>query len=220
MNDRLTSQDVSALFTLMAVAREIDNTELEEVTGIRITGPSRKRLNDLGLVTSTRTGNKPFVHDLTDKGWVRCRTELAAPRPTRPGYYGYAFFAVLNGLGRHLDRDRRELADIFQPDEVDKPDKGDKGDKGGGGPDLETQIRHAYRKLAPKPGDWVHLAKLRPLLNGASKEDVDGVLKTLGRRQEVTLAPNPDRKAVEADDRAAAVVIGGDENHLISIEAS
>ena len=212
MNDRLTSQDVSALFTLMAVAREIDNTELEEVTGIRITGDVRRRLNDLGLVHSSRTGNKPYVHDLTDDGWVRCRYELKAQRPARPGYYGYAFFAVLNGLDRYLDRERRELADVFQPD-VPQPDAAD-------GADLETQIRRAYHRLAPKPGDWVHLAKLRSLLNGASKDDVDGVLKALGRKQEVTLAPNPDRKAVQADDRAAAVLIGGDENHLISIEES
>lgn len=207
MNDRLTSQDVSALFTLMAVAREIDNTELAEVTGIRITGDVRRRLNKLGLVTSSRTGNKPYVHDLTDEGWVRCRYELKARRPARPGYYGYAFFAVLNGIDRFLDREKRQLADVFQP-EVD------------GGADLETQIRAAYRRLAPKPGDWVHLAKLRPLLNGASKEDVDGVLKALGRKQVVTLAPNPNGKDISADDRAAAVRIGGDENHMISIEES
>jgi hypothetical protein len=207
MNDRLTSQDLSALLTLMAVAREIDNTELEEATGIRITGDSRRRLNLLGLVTSNRTGNKPYVHDLTSKGWDRCRTELTAQRPARPGYYGYAFYALLNGLDRFLDREKKQLGYLFQS-EVD------------GGDNLEAQIRSAYRRLAPKPGDWVHLAKLRPLLNGASKEDVDGVLKALGRKQEVTLAPNPDRKAVQADDRAAAVLIGGDENHLISIEAS
>lgn len=208
MNDRLTSQDLSALFTLMAVAREIDNTKLEELTGIRITGDVRRRLNGLGLVTSTREGNKPYVHDLTDKGWVRCRSEFTAQRPARPGYYGYAFFAVLNGLDRFLNREKRQLADVFQP-EVD-----------GGGPDLETQIRTAYRKLAPRPGDWVRLAKLRPLLNGASREDVDGVLTTLGRKQVVTLAPNPNGKDVTADDRAAAVRIGGDENHMIAIEES
>ena len=207
MNDRLTSQDISALFTLMAVAREIDNTELEEVTGIRITGDVRKRLNELGLVTSTRSGNKPFVHDLTDDGWVRCRYELKAQRPSRPGYYGYAFFAVLNGLDRYLGRENRELADVFQP-EVD------------GGADLETQIRAAYRRLAPRPGEPVHLAKLRPLLNGASREDVDAVLTALGRKQVVTLTPNPNGKDVTAEDRAAAVRIGGDENHMISIEES
>jgi len=207
MNDRLTSQDVSALFTLMAVAREIDNTELEEVTGIRITGKVRERLNNLGLVDSSRTGNKPYVHDLTDKGWVRCRYELQAQRPARPGYYGYAFFAVLNGLDRYLGREKRELADVFQPDVEEAAD-------------LETRIRLAYRKIAAKPGDWVHLAKLRPLLNGASKEDIDGVLKALGRQQVITLAPNPNRKDLTAEDRAAAVRIGGDENHMISIEES
>lgn len=207
MNDRLTSQDISALFTLMAVAREIDNTSLEEVTGIRITGDVRRRLNDLGLVTSTRTGNRPYVHDLTDKGWVRCRYELKAQRPSRPGYYGYAFFAVLNGLDRFCDRENRQLADVFQPG-VD------------GGVDLETQIRRAYHKLAPRPGEPVHLARLRPLLNGAAKDDVDAVLKTLGRQQVVTLTPNPNGKDVTAEDRDAAVRIGGDENHMIAIEES
>lgn len=207
MNDRLTSQDLSALFTLMAVAREIDNTTLAETTGIRITGDVRRRLNELGLVTSTREGGKPFVHDLTKEGWLRARAEFTAERPARPGYYGYAFFAVLNSLDRFLNRENRPLGDVFQP-EVDEE------------LDLESLIKLAYRKLAPKPGDWVHLAKLRPLLNGASKDEVDAVLKALGRKQDVTLAPNPNRKVVTADDRAAAVLIGGDENHLIAIEES
>jgi len=212
MNDRLTSQHLSALFTLVTVAREIDNTELEERTGIRITGDVRARLNNLGLVTSTREGNKPYVHDLTEKGWLRARAELTAERPARPGYYGYAFFALLNGLDRFLDRENRPLGDLFQPDVSRKDDTDEPG--------LETQIKNAYRKLAPKPGDWVHLAKLRPLLNGAPKDEVDEVLKILGRKQDVTLAPNPNRKVVTADDRAAAVLIGGDENHLIAIEES
>jgi DNA-binding transcriptional ArsR family regulator len=209
MNDRLNSQDLSALFTLMAVAQEIDNTTLAETTGIRITGDVRKRLNGLGLVTSTREGNKPYVHELTKDGWLRARAEFTAERPARPGYYGYAFFALLNGLDRFLNRESRPVEDLFQPDVT-----------GPGVDGLETQIKRAYHKLAPKPGDWVHLAKLRPLLNGASKDEVDAVLKVLGRKQDVTLAPNPNRKVVTADDRAAAVLIGGDENHLIAIEES
>lgn len=207
MNDRLTSQDVSALLTLMSVAREISNTELEELTGIRITGDVRRRLNDQGLVRSTRDGNKPYVHDLTDKGWVRCRYEFTAERPARPGYFGYAFFAVLGGLDRFLERENRALADVFQPAADD-------------GQDLETRIRLAYRKLSPQSGEWVHLADLRPLLNGASRDDIDGVLKALSRSKQATLTPNPDRKSVTAADRAAAVRIGGEDNHLIAIEES
>ena len=207
MNDRLTSQHLSALFTLMAVAREINNTELEERTGIRITGDVRMRLNKLGLVTSTREGNKPFVHELTKEGWLRARAEFTAERPARPGYYGYAFFAVLNGLDRFLNRENRPLGDLFQPEGDD--------DQG-----LEAQIKRAYRRLAAKPGDWVSLADLRQLLNGAPKDEVDTTLKTLGRKQDVTLSPNPNRKVITDDDRAAAVLIGGDENHMIAIEES
>jgi hypothetical protein len=207
MNDRLTNQDVSALLTLMSVAREVSNTELEELTGIRITGDVRRRLNDQGLVRSTREGNKPYLHDLTDKGWVRCRYELTAERPARPGYFGYAFFAVLKGLDRFLDRENRALADVFHPAFGDSQD-------------LESRIRLAYRKLAPQAGEWVHLSDLRPLLNGASRDDVDGVLKAMSKSKQATLTPDPDRKSVTAEDRAAAVRIGGDDNHLIAIEES
>jgi hypothetical protein len=205
MNDRLTSQDVSALLTLMTIAREIDNTELAELTGLRITGETRRRLNDQKLVTSTRAGNKPFVHDLTDKGWVRCRSELStAERPERPGYFGYVLFAMLKGLDRFLARDGRELADVFQPATAD----------------LDTLIRLAYRKLAKEPKDWVRLADLRPLLNGAGTSDVDGVLKSMSRARQAQLSPDPDRKSLTAADRAAAVRIGGEDNHLIAIEES
>lgn len=206
MSDRLTGQDISALLTLMTIARDIDNTELAELTGLRITGETRRRLNDQGLVTSTRAGNKPFVHDLTDKGWVRCRYEFTtAKRPERPGHFGYVFFAMLTGLDRFLDRDGKELADVFQP---------------AADTDLDTLIRLAYRKLAKEPRDWVRLAALRPLLNGAGRDDVDGVLKSMSRAKQAHLAPDPDRKSLTAADRAAAVRIGGEDNHLITIEPS
>jgi hypothetical protein len=207
MNDRLNTQDVSALLTLMAVAREVSNTELEELTGIRITGDSRRRLNDLGFVESSRSaGNKPYVHKLTKDGKKRCRYEFAGERPKRPGYYGYAFFALLNSLDRFFERENREIDEVFQPAVAEG--------------DLETRILLAYHRLTPEPGDWVQLTDLRQLLNGAPREDVDGVLKTMSRDPRVTLAPNPDRKSVTAADRAASVRIGGDDNHLIAIEES
>jgi hypothetical protein len=74
--------------------------------------------------------------------------------------------------------------------------------------------------LAKEPRDWVRLADLRPLLNGAGQTDVDGVLKSMSRAREAQLAPDPDRKSLTAADRAAAVRIGGEDNHLIAIEES
>jgi len=207
MTERLTNQDISALLTLMSVARtEITNTELDELTGIRITGDVLKRLNAQELVKSTRTGNKPYVHVLTEKGWTRCRYEFTAERPTRPGYFGYAFYALLKGLDGFLDREHRALKDMFQ--------------SVGASHDLETRIRTAYGKLARESRDWVRLAELRPLLNGVDRGDVDCVLKAMSRAKQAHLAPDPDRKSVTSDDRAAAVRFGGEDNHLITIEPS
>jgi hypothetical protein len=85
---------------------------------------------------------------------------------------------------------------------------------------LEEAIRAAYRKLAAEPRDWVGLADLRPLLGAAPKTEVDAVLKHLSRTGQAHLVPESNRKALAAVDRAAAVRIGGEDNHLLSIEAS
>lgn len=116
MKDRLGSQHICALFALMGAAREISNTELEELAGFRIEGRLRRTLNERHLVISTREGNKPFVHELTDAGWKRCEAELAGERPDGSGHLGGAFYMVLDGLGRFLHRENRELDNIFRPE--------------------------------------------------------------------------------------------------------
>lgn len=207
MTERLTNQDISSLFTLMAVGKEIDNTELEEFAKIRITGPVLKRLNDQELIVSTRTGNKPYVHKLTNKGLARCRYELTSDVPDRPGYFGYALFAVFKSLDRFLDRESRQLTDIFNSAAVPAGD-------------LRTRVRTAYEKLAKYPRDLVRLADLRSLLNGAAQEDIDGVLKQMSRNREANLVPGSNRKALTDADREASLRIGTQDMHLLSIEPS
>ncbi len=116
MKDRLGNQHISALFALMGAAREISNTELEELAGFRIDGHLRRTLNERHLVTSTRQGNKPYVHELTDAGWKRCEAELVGERPDGSGHLGGAFYMVLDGLGRYLRREKHGLAHVFQPE--------------------------------------------------------------------------------------------------------
>jgi hypothetical protein len=118
MKDPLGAQHLSALFALMGAAREISNTELQELAGFRIDGELRRTLNERHLVVSTRHGgnNKPFVHELTDAGWKRCEAELAGERPEGSGHLGGAFYMVLDGLGRYLRHENKILADIFHPE--------------------------------------------------------------------------------------------------------
>jgi hypothetical protein len=214
MNDRLGTQHISALFALMGVAREISNTELQELAGFRIDGQLRRALNERHLITSTRRGNnKPFVHELTDAGWKRCEAELSGERPDGAGHVGGAFYLVLDGIGRFLRRENKILADVFHPEAVPAAPATTSES-------LDTQITAAYHRLADKQGDWVRLAELRPLLNGAPRTDVDQALKDMSRAKRAHLAPDHDPKLVTTADRDAAIRIGGEDNHLLVVERS
>jgi len=84
--------------------------------------------------------------------------------------------------------------------------------------DLETRIRVAYRELVREPRGWVALVDLRPKL-GAPANEVDAVLKELSRTGKAHLVPEDNRKVLTPADREAAIRIGGEDNHLLSIEA-
>jgi hypothetical protein len=213
MNDRLGTQHITALFALMGVAREISNNELQELAGFKIDGQLRRTLNERHLVTSTRQGNKPYIHELTDAGWKRCEAELSGARPEGSGRLGGAFYMVLDGLSRFLQRENKILAHVFQPENAAAAQTP-------ADPVTDNKIATLYRQLADKQGDWVRLAELRPLLNGTTRTDVDTVLKNMSKAGHAHLAPDPDRKSLTPEDREAAIRIGGEDNHLLVVERS
>lgn len=208
-SDNLGIPQRAALFALMAEAREVSNTELEKLAGFRLTGRKLRALRDRQLVESHRpTTNGPFLHRLTDDGWKWCAAELAAGPPARAGSAGGALYAVLAGLGRYLARANLDLHQVFgQPDDR-------------GGPDLPERIRIAYRKLARDPQDLVSLTRLRPLLGDAPKDEVDVALRQLSRSRQANLVPQENQKTLSVVDREAAVRIGNEDCHLISVSGS
>ena len=207
MADRLENPHVSALFVLMGLSRAASNTELHETAGIRIDGRVRRDLNDQQLVTSTRaSGRAPFVHELTDEGWRRCADLLTVELDGRAGSLGKALHVVLAGLDRYLHRTNLRLADVFQPA------------AGTGHDGLEPRIRAAYATLAKDSYDWVRLADLRDLLDGASRADVDNVFVEMSRNRRAQFSATENPKALSDADRVAAVRIGTRDNHLIAIE--
>ncbi|CAJ64141.1 MULTISPECIES: hypothetical protein [Frankia] len=86
-----------------------------------------------------------------------------------------------------------------------------------GGVAIEAAIRAAYASLAAGPYDWVRLAKVRPLLGGTAKAQVDRALRRMARQPDVRVVPDEDQKSLNAADRAAAVRIGEHDNHLLLI---
>ncbi|MGW4522407.1 hypothetical protein [Amycolatopsis sp. NPDC004378] len=214
MTDRLGHKQTAAMLTLMVLGREVPNPELKELVGFSLTGKERTQLEDGGYITSKKVG-RAFVNELTEGGWAWCEKEigLGTPPPPRPlSTLCSALYVVLGGFDDFLRRRKLRLADVFDPTGevlVVEPASTE---------DLETRIRVAYRELVREPRGWVGLVDLRPKL-GAPAAEVDAVLKELSRAGKVHLVPEDNRKALTAADHEAAIRIGGEDNHLLSIEA-
>lgn len=209
MAERLGIKERSALLALMAEAREVSNSELKKRIGFALDGAPRRKLNDLKLVASHKQKNGSFVHELTDQGWAWCTRELAAERPERSGSTGGALYAVLAGLRRYLERSDLKLSDVFGQGTSAQPVPAG---------DLEDKIRKAYLSLARERGAWVSLTKLRPLLGSGSRVEIDAALQRMNRKSILHLVPDSNQKTLTNEDREAAVRIGGEFRHLISMD--
>jgi hypothetical protein len=211
---KLSLPETTILLLLMAEAREVSNPELAERYQRTLDGKERRRLNDLKLVESWKEGRR-YVHVLTDAGWARCAEVIKAgspPRGARPA--DRTLFGVLANLPRGLDRHGLSLADLFARDADVAPATAPAP------PDqpIEERVRAAYRQLATEPGDWVSLAQLRSLVDDVPKVEMDAVLVRMNRMPDVTFVPESNQKVLTRADREAAVTIGDQDKHLLSIE--
>ncbi|MCZ4553385.1 hypothetical protein [Gordonia rubripertincta] len=217
----LTGTEMIVLLVLMAEARGLTNAEIKERGPELRATPSRKKLNELGLIESD-TSARPHRHALSDRGWARCNELLGTNPPAGTTPQGKALFTVLAGLGRHLHSNDLRLADVFSPPqdpvvpaETTEPlaDDTTRID-----PAVDVRIIEAYRSLAVKPGAWVSLRRLRPVLGDIQRDVLDDALRSLYTRPGITLIPEENQKSLTPEDRAAAVSIGGQNKHLIYVE--
>jgi len=214
--DDLTVRQRAVLFALLGEARRVANPELEQLIGVRLDGAERRDLNDRKLVESVKVG-RPSAHELTDKGWRWCNQELAAAPGERAGGLERAHYRVFGLFARYLDAAGLSLADIVRPDPDPDPDPSQTATDTTA-TDLSASIEAAYHYLAPGVGAFVSLRELRLRLPGRPRPDVDAALAALFTAHRVNLIPQSDQRALSDADRDAAVRIGGEHKHLISIE--
>ena len=212
MTDRLGHKQTAAMLTLMVLGRAVSNPELHTIVGFSLDGRERVELNELKLVDSRPEGKRrAFVHQLTERGWEWCATELTARTPPPPAPRSTlvaALYLVVEGFEGHLRRERLRLTDVF---DTTGPLSAD---------EIEDRIRAHYQELARSPRDWVGLVDLRRRLGGIPGDQVDAVLRELSRTGRAHLVPESNRKALTDADHEAAIRIGGEDNHLISLEVS
>lgn len=219
----LTGTEMIVLFVLMAEADALTNKEIKE-RGPELRAGSRRKLNTLGLIESDTT-KVPHRHALSDRGWAEANDLLGTQPPAGTAPQGRALFTVLAGLGRHFAREDLRLADVFVPatDAVEPVEESVQTTPVPSTSDdvqisIEARVVAAYRALAAKPGAWVSLRRLRPNLSGIDRSVLDAALVSLYTQPGITLIPEENQKSLTPDDRAAAVSIGGQDKHLISME--
>ena len=195
-----------AMIALMALNKETPNAELYRRYRIDVKKRTREKLNQDGLLQSRNMGAKGFAHELTDAGWAWAVAELDAPVPSRPGSAGGALYALLNGLKVALDARGMLLQELFAPPAPKPPGS------------LRERIRQAYRSLASRPQDWVELRDLRGQLGDWPRCEVDQELIRMFRKKDVNLTLHEDRGRLTQADRDAALRLGVDDMHLISME--
>ncbi len=237
-SDKLTPAEVSWLLLLMAEAREVGNAELKDRYGDALTGASRRKLADLKLIESRKGARGAYFHQLSELGWAKCNDgfdiQAGGSRVT-----GHALGAVMTGLRRFLDQKGLRMVHVYAMDSVagQEPEpEPELQPQSQPEPlpasvaeaqaialprDLVTEIRQTYRALADAPGDWVSLADLRPLLGEVEKSAVDEALITMiEQARDVNLVPESNQKELTDAVRKAAVWVGGQHKHLISIGAA
>jgi hypothetical protein len=196
-----------ALVALMLHVTEASNPELRKLYHVTIEKSARDQLTHAGLMTWKKGLRNAIFHELTEDGWIRGRDELTLAPPEGVGaawHLLYGTFRHLNGL---MIKNDYELSDVFVSEDH--------------GPlSIEDRIRRAYADLAGEPGALVSLARLRDELPDIPRKKLDEALLDLDRQRAIQLDPDPNRKALSDRAKAAAIPLGGEDMHLITIGAS
>lgn len=217
--DDLTVRQRAVLFALLGEARQVANPELEQLIGVRLDGADRRQLNERKYVESTKVG-RAYLHELSDAGWRWCAQELAAPPGERAGSLERAHYKVFGLFARHLDAAGLTLADIAGPSDAPATAAANAANaaSAASAADLTALIETGYRSLAATAGEFVSLRELRLRLADRARPDVDAALATMFTAQRINLIPQSNQQALSDADREAALRIGGEYKHLISIE--
>lgn len=201
MPEKYATSAKSALMAVMLANREVPNPELKDVYKITLLPRDRDELNRDKLLETVKEGRR-YIHRITDRGIDWCMTHLLESElPARVGPQARVNQELLRRMIPFL-RDRGLLAEAIRS-------------RG-----LEQLIRQVYLELGDGYQDWVRLAKIRPRLDGADRDEADETLLKMVKDGDTHLVASANRKVLTDEDHTAAIRIGGEDKHLMAIEES
>lgn len=205
-NGQLTDLQLCTLIALWTLPPGmVANTTLTRLR-INLERPARDELVQAGLVKVHRErDNGPLSLQLTDAGRDRVDEHIDAALPSGTKC-GVATLRLVLATVRPL---------LHQPPPV--PDGAGSHPPAAADLDMEARIRTTYAAVAPRPGAWVMLSRLRDALGAADRAAVDAALIRLNRSPDVQVVPDSNQKVLTDAERAGAVRIGNQDRHAISI---
>jgi len=215
----LSASARQALIALLLSGQQVTNPMLMKRFNLDLKKSTRDVLIKAGLVELTGEKiSRAMVFRLTEKGRTRAAAELATSAPDGTGYGVRLLYAVANVLNSvmqqyGLDVEKIMQGEIDQP-AVPRPGRPPVGEREQG---LEGQILSAYAALTKRSGDLVSLVRLRQELASVDRAELDKVLKAMDRSRAIQLEPEPNRKVLSDDAHEAAIRIGGEDKHFISV---
>lgn len=216
--DELTGTEQAVLLVLMTQAGRVPNPDLAKL-GPALNRTDRERLHSHKLIDVFP--GRPMELQLTEAGWDVCHTLLVTEPPSSVKGQGKVLYAVLRVIDDYMKRKRLRLADLFDESADSGNDGSDFRDplNSVATEDVETLVRQSYSQIASKPGDWIGLGDLRKALPDVPRDELDATLLRLNRSPGFDLAPEENKKSLTDADRAAAIVVGLKQNHLIAISS-
>ncbi|KXO96271.1 hypothetical protein [Tsukamurella pseudospumae] len=227
----LTGTETAVLLVLAAAVEPVRNPDLQQF-GPALEAPARRRLVDRGLLDVEKGSRGALVLSLTDKGWAAAADLLESPPPPRATPQLRAMLTFAAGIGRYLRRESLALGEVMMPGpgtpepvpapsgpgaapSAPVPQSDDAAHARPAGSPVE-RVRAAYLRIAA-PGAWVALHRLRAALPDLPRADLDDALRDLYPEPGVHIVAEDNLKALTAEDRAAALHLGGRPLHAIRI---
>ncbi len=221
MNKSPNPHQTLLLWKVLAYAGRSGEVMQKEL-GAKVSAADRGALVRLGFLEVAKGKAGALKLTVTDAGWGWAGDHLDAPLPPK-ATAGIApllqkWLALLHG---HLKRNGVSLAEVFQPltlGTVDRPgDSGLTPSKPVG--DLRSQIRSAYLAIT---GGQIKtrclLRDLRDRLGAAPREDLDRTIGEMVRSGEAVLFRLDNRIEITPADTAAAIIAGGEAQHILWID--
>jgi hypothetical protein len=210
----LSSVDYAFLAILKAEDREITNTEMDKIYRVRLVSRPFERLVAAGYIASD-TKRRPYRHVITPDGLKVLSAELGIDEDhieegekrtlrEKQLWAGLIAFHKVQARLKRADIGRKHSDSVLTP-ALEQP------------VDLDGRIRDAYRNLVSIHGEWVSLVALRAQLGDISRPELDHALKQMLRAGDVRLEPDPLEHRISAEERNAAVHVGGEYRHKLAI---